>query len=142
MNKQKMTTLCFPVAALGLLLVVGSATSARAGAVDEMLATYEAAGAGPFDAARGEAAWTTVHLDAKTGQKRDCTTCHTPDLTAVGKHKKTGKRIEPLAPSANPERLTEVKTIKKWFQRNCKWTLGRLCTPQEKGDFLRDIQSQ
>ena len=54
----------------------------------------------------------------------------------------TGKAIEPLAPSANPKRLTDPEHIEKWFLRNCKWTLGRECTPQEKGDFLVMIRAK
>ncbi|MCW8907187.1 MAG: DUF1924 domain-containing protein, partial [Sedimenticola sp.] len=52
-----------------------------------------------------------------------------------------GKAIEPMAPTVNPKRLTEVKQIKKWFVRNCKWTLGRECTAQEKGDFLAYLKN-
>ncbi|MFK5970948.1 MAG: DUF1924 domain-containing protein [Candidatus Marithrix sp.] len=31
--------------------------------------------------------------------------------------------------------------IRKWFKRNCKWTLGRECNAQEKGDILKFIQT-
>ncbi|HCS12500.1 MAG TPA: hypothetical protein DIW28_01710, partial [Zetaproteobacteria bacterium] len=44
------------------------------------------------------------------------------------------KRIEPMAPSVNPERLTDPAKIEKWFGRNCEWTIGRDCTAQEKAD--------
>ena len=37
---------------------------------------------------------------------------------------------------------TDPEHIEKWFTRNCKWTLGRECTPQEKGDFLLMIRSK
>ena len=121
-------------------LMIGT-QPAHAGAFEEMMASYQAAGAGPFDPSRGQAMWRQQHTDGKTGQQRACATCHTQDLTQVGKHKKTGKRIDPLAPSANTKRLTEVKKIKKWFKRNCRWTLGRECTPQEQGDFLTYIKS-
>ncbi|TBR21868.1 MAG: DUF1924 domain-containing protein, partial [Candidatus Nitrosotenuis sp.] len=30
----------------------------------------------------------------------------------------------------------DPKFVEKWFKRNCKETLERECTPQEKGDFL------
>ena len=49
---------------------------------------------------------------------------------------RTGKPIKALAPSVQPQRLTDIGKIRKWFKRNCKWTLGRVCTPQEKGDIL------
>jgi hypothetical protein len=58
----------------------------------------------------------------------------------VGKHAKTGKAIEPMAPSVNPKRLSDEKQIRKWFSRNCKWTLGRECTAQEQGDVLLYLQ--
>jgi hypothetical protein len=75
------------------------------------------------------------------GQKRACSDCHGADLTGPGEHVRTGKRIEPMAISVNPQRLTEAREIRKWFLRNCKWAWGRECNPQEKGDFLAFIQS-
>lgn len=133
-------TLIIP--ALVATLALMGAPSVWANAFDTMMAEYKAAGAGPFDAARGKQMWTEVHVDAETGQERQCASCHTTDLTATGKHKKTGKAIKPLAPSANPDRLTDVKEIKKWFKRNCEWTVGRECTAQEQGDFLTYIKGQ
>ena len=76
------------------------------------------------------------------GKVRNCSTCHGKDLRAPGKHTKSGKTIDPLAPSANKERLTDPKFIEKWFTRNCKWVLGRECTPQEKGDFLAYLRDK
>jgi hypothetical protein len=73
---------------------------------------------------------------------RACTSCHSNDLTQPGRHATTGKAIEPLAPSVNAKRLTERRRIEKWFKRNCKWTLGRECTPQEKGDLLSFMGKQ
>ena len=55
---------------------------------------------------------------------------------------KTGKVIDPMAPSVNPKRFTDAKEIEKWFKRNCTWTVGRECTPQEKGDFLSYLRTQ
>ncbi|MCP4267412.1 MAG: DUF1924 domain-containing protein, partial [Candidatus Brocadiaceae bacterium] len=68
-------------------------------------------------------------------------TCHGSDLNQAGKHVRTNKLIKAMAPSANPERYTKVKKIKKWFLRNCKWTLGRECTAQEKGDVLAYLKA-
>jgi hypothetical protein len=73
---------------------------------------------------------------------RSCTSCHAADPRLAGKHQRTGKVIEPMAPSVNAERLSEVKKIRKWFYRNCKWTLGRECTAQEKADFLVWLRDQ
>jgi Domain of unknown function (DUF1924) len=47
-----------------------------------------------------------------------------------------GKVVEPLAPSANPDRLTDRRDVEKWFKRNCKQVLGRECTAVEKGHFI------
>lgn len=130
--------------AAAFILALGSTL---AGAADDavvagILKSYESLGASKFTASKGEAMWTQVFIDAKTGEKRRCSTCHTEDLRRQGKHAVTGKLIEPLAPSANPKRLTDPEHIEKWFLRNCKWTLGRECTPQERGDFLVLIRAK
>lgn len=110
--------------------------------VDERLATYQEEGAGPFDAARGEAMWTRNFTHAKADKPRNCAGCHTDNLKVSGKHSRTGKTIKPMAPSVNAKRLTDAKKIEKWFGRNCKWTIGRECTAQEKGDFLSYLRQQ
>ena len=122
-------------------LLVAIPFYAQADPVSELEAEYQAQGAGDFSAAAGEALWNKTFVDAKKGDKRSCTTCHTTDLKQSGKHARTGKVIEPMAPSVNPKRFTEVKKIKKWFVRNCKWTLGRECTAQEKGDVLAFVKN-
>ena len=115
---------------------------AAADVVGSLLKQYESQGGANFTAASGQSMWTRVSIDAKSGEKRRCSLCHSEDLRRTGKHAVTGKVIEPLAPSANPKRLTDPEHIEKWFARNCKWTLGRECTPQEKGDFLLMIRSK
>ena len=47
-----------------------------------------------------------------------------------------GKVVEPLAPAANPDRLTDRREVEKWFKRNCTQVMGRECTAEEKGHFL------
>jgi len=84
-----------------------------------------------FSAARGEKFFRVKH-----GNEWSCTSCHTENPAATGKHAKTEKPIEPIAPSANAERFTNPKKIEKWFKRNCNDVLDRVCTPQEKGDVL------
>jgi hypothetical protein len=111
-------------------------------AVDTLLDEYRSEGVTEFSLEAGKVMWTQEFTDAETGKIRQCSTCHTADLTQEGKHEKTGKVIKPLAPSVNPERLTLIAEINKWFKRNCKWTIGRECTPQEKGDFLIYINAQ
>ena len=118
------------------------AFAANTPAVEQLLESYRQQGAHDFNSKAGEKLWHQSFKDAKTGKMRDCTNCHTGDLRKPGKHVRTGKRIEPLAPSVNPGRLEDVKKVKKWLRRNCKWTLGRECTAQEKGNVLRYLQSQ
>lgn len=128
------------IAALAAAAVL-TALPARAGdTTAALLEGYRSAGAGPFDAQAGRALWT--HRSAVGGTERSCATCHTADLRQGGRHARTGKPIKPMAPSVNPERLTDRAKVEKWFTRNCKWTLGRACTAQEKGDILTFIKSQ
>ncbi len=116
-------------------------TTLHATPVDDLLAEYRAEGIETFSAEAGKVLWSQEFIDTKTGKIRQCTTCHTNDLRNEGKHTRTGKIIKPMAQSANSERLTNVKKIRKWFKRNCKWTVGRECTAQEKGDVLLFIQN-
>jgi hypothetical protein len=122
---------------LSLLGVLGAA---HAGAVDDLLARYAGSGVGPFDAERGAAFWQVSH-PGPDGQMRRCGDCHGEDVTRPGRHVRTRKPIEPLAPSANPKRLTDTAEIEKWFRRNCDWTVGRECTAQEKGDLLAFLRT-
>lgn len=116
--------------------------AAVAAPVDELLQEYRTQGAKDFTAGAGEKLWHQAFKDAKTGEDRRCDLCHTRDLRAAGKHAVTGKAIKPLAPSVNPERLADKAKVEKWLERNCKWTLGRSCTPQEKGDVLSFLRNQ
>lgn len=84
-----------------------------------------------FSASRGEQFFKATH-----GNEWSCASCHGNDATATGKHAKTGKLIQPLAPAANAERFTDPAKVEKWFKRNCNDVLGRACTAQEKGDVL------
>ncbi len=119
-----------------LLLAGLSAASAHAGVVDDLLQGYRTQGAGPFSAEAGAALWT------RSGGAQTCATCHDSKLRVSGKHVKTGKAIEPMAPSVNAKRLTDAAFIEKWFKRNCDSAWGRACTAQEKGDFLTYIRNQ
>ncbi len=119
------------VAAAGLI-----ANPAFAETPVEVLATIKAEASGTpgfmgFSADRGEKFF-------KTKQKHNlsCSSCHTDNPTAQGKHSETDKIIKPLAPAANEERFTDLKKVAKWFKRNCNDVLDRECTPQEKGDVL------
>jgi hypothetical protein len=84
-----------------------------------------------FSAERGERFFKTKH-----SHNLSCSTCHTDNPAAQGKHSETDKIIKPLAPAANEERFTDMKKVAKWFKRNCNDVLDRECTAQEKGDVL------
>ncbi len=91
-----------------------------------------------FDAQRGKTLFFAKHSNKELGEI-SCATCHTADLKKQGKNPKTGKVIEPLAPSVNKKRLTDVKEIQKWLRRNFRDVLGREGTAKEKGDALTFI---
>lgn len=124
---------------LSLGLVVATLFTAQAAHAEtpaEILAMIKSEAAGTagfqgFSATRGE-----TFFKAKHGGEWSCSSCHTDNPATQGKHAKTEKAIKPLAPSANPERFTEVKKVEKWFKRNCNDVLDRECTAQEKGDVL------
>ena len=106
----------------------------------QLIAGYESAAKASADAARGKA----LFLSTQTGGKPDtpsCTTCHGNDVTKPGQTR-TGKVIDPLAPSATPARFTDSAKVEKWFGRNCNSVLGRDCTPGEKADLLAWLSSQ
>ncbi|HED16651.1 MAG TPA: DUF1924 domain-containing protein [Gammaproteobacteria bacterium] len=106
-----------------------------------MLDVYIQQGAVQPDAQAGKAIWLKTFI-ASDGSIRSCTTCHGNDLKQSGKHVKTKKLIKPMAPSVNPDRLSKTRNIRKWFRRNCKWTIGRECTVVEKASLLAFINQQ
>jgi cytochrome b len=128
-------------AALGLALLLGFPQRARAAPplAAELLAGYEAAARREstafrgFSAAEGRRIYSAEFV--QDGQRVSCATCHTSDPRQRGRTP-VGKVVEPLAPSANPERLTDRREVEKWFKRNCKQVMGRECTAEEKGHFV------
>ena len=126
---------------VSLILLLGSHTI-MANAINDIFIEYKEKGVSSINEKSGEALWNKAFKNEKTGQLRSCTTCHGTDLKKEGKHVRTDKRIEPMAPSVNKKSLTEVKKIKKWFKRNCKWTLGRECNVQEQADILSYLRKQ
>lgn len=82
-------------------------------------------------AARGE------QFFHKAGNKDwHCSTCHTDNPSASGKHATTSKPIDPLAPAANADRFVRTDKVDKWFKRNCNDVLERVCSPAEKADLM------
>ena len=119
-----------------MLVTVLAAPSASAETPTQVLTSIQQEAASTpgfqeFSAARGENFFKSRH-----GSDWSCSSCHTDNPALAGKHAKTGKVIQPLAPSANAERFTNPKKVEKWFKRNCNDVLGRVCTAQEKGDVL------
>ena len=92
-----------------------------------------------FTTENGEKLWNQTQTIS--GQARSCASCHTSDPRKAGKHVRTSKPIKPMAPSVNSDRFADPRKVAKWFKRNCKWTLGRECSTQEKGDFTKYLNS-
>ena len=120
--------------------------AAQAGVREDQLAQYASAakaetpGFVGFSAERGK----TLHTQSFTGGKPDtpaCTTCHGKDTRSAGRAP-SGKAIDAMALSASPTRYTDPAKVEKWFKRNCTEVLGRVCTDQEKGDWLTFMLGQ
>lgn len=110
-------------------------------ATDALLAQYRSEGAKMFSVDSGRSLWSQKMI-GNGGKEHACTDCHGLDAAREGKHAKTQKSIKPMAASANVTRYQRKKKVEKWFKRNCKWTWGRECTAQEKGDILSYLLAQ
>jgi hypothetical protein len=77
-----------------------------------------------------------VFFNSTHGKEWSCSSCHGNPPSSLGKHASTSKAIDPLAPSVNPDALTDSARTDKWFRRNCNDVLGRECLAQEKADVL------
>lgn len=120
------------VAGLVLLCCLsGLAWSAGNSTPQAELARWQQAAGQSADAARGQVFFTGRH-----GGEWSCASCHGQQPTREGKHASTGKLITPLAPAANPQRLTDTAKVDKWLRRNCKDVLSRECSAIEKADVL------
>ncbi len=125
-----------------LLCIAALPAQASETAITQVQDSYRTEEGSAFAATRGKSMWTQSFIQKKSGKQVSCATCHTADLKRAGSHIRTGKTIGPMATTANEERFNDPAKIEKWFLRNCKWTLGRECTAQEKGDFLSYFQSE
>ena len=120
-------------------LIAATPALAQDTSPDRLVAAYTAESGRAADAAAGR----TLFMAQNNGGKPDtpsCTTCHTDTPRASGQSR-TGKTIDPLAPSGNPERFTDTKKVEKWFGRNCNSVLGRECTAAEKADIVAWLAS-
>lgn len=116
---------------LGLVLMGALTTPSMAADIQSELKRFELAAGQRGDAQKGFEFFTRQHANDWS-----CSTCHLNPPNRVGKHDVTGKRIEPLAPAANPSRFTDSQEVDKWFKRNCKDVLDRECSAKEKADVL------
>lgn len=123
------------ISLLFLALLTALPVAANSSVSADLLAGYKSEAGKPFSAAQGEQLFRARHGEMS------CTSCHTDNPKATGKHASTGKAIEPLAPAANPKRLSDPAKVEKWFKRNCNDVLKRACTAQEKGDFVTYLLS-
>ena len=124
---------CSGLAMLGMV----SAVAGAAETPTSLMARYAATAGVPvsaLSATRGAALYRTEH-SGRNAQAVSCASCHTDNPKQAGRTR-VGKRIEPLAPAANPERFTDAAKVEKWFRRNCTDVLQRECSAQEKGDFV------
>jgi hypothetical protein len=118
-------------------LALFSASTLAADTPATLMARYaQTAGTSVSDLSppRGEALFRTEH-PGRAGTPVSCASCHTANPKQPGRTR-VGKRIEPLAPAANPQRFTDAAKVEKWFRRNCQDVLQRECSAQEKGDFI------
>lgn len=124
-----------PIVLCALMLLPAGAMAADSPA--SLLAQYArqaGVAVSELSPARGEALYRSEHR-GRDGNPLSCASCHTADPKQAGRTR-VGKRIEPLAPRANPERFTDAAKVEKWFRRNCSDVLQRECSAQEKGDFV------
>lgn len=120
---------------IGLALIAGQAGAADTPAsLMAHYATQASVAPQTLSAERGALLYRTEHSGA-AGTPVSCASCHTANPKQPGRTR-VGKRIEPLAPVANPERFTDAAKVEKWFRRNCMDVLKRECSAQEKGDFI------
>ena len=117
-------------AVLAMAAVCGPAAAATPA---ELLAAYAAQAGIPASAQRGEKLFST-QFGRDLGLT--CASCHGDNPTRRGRNELSGKPIAPLAPSANPARLTDAKAVEHWFRQNCLDVIGRECTPAEKADVM------
>lgn len=130
------------ISLLIISLLTSQLTLANNSVVTQLMNEFKTQGAETPDSQHGQSLWNRNYAGKAPYTERSCSTCHSNNLTNSGKHTKTGKPIKPLAPSVNQESLSDDRKIRKWFKRNCKWTLGRECSAQEKADILSFISQQ
>ncbi len=129
---MKLSTLsrCWPLAIVASL---GFASKVQAATPADLLAGYVAQAGAAASPERGQ-----LFFNARRKNALDvtCASCHGAVPTSTGHHELTDKRIAPLAPAFNKDRLTDPRKVEGWFKTNCQDVVGRDCTAQEKADVL------
>lgn len=125
-----------------IFITAASSAVAENNPVTQLLKSYQSETPIQGDANKGKKLWNQKFIGKEPFTERSCNTCHTSNLKKSGQHIRTKKIIKPLAPSVNTESLSKMKKIKKWLKRNCKWTIGRECTAEEKSHLLTYLNQQ
>lgn len=120
--------------ALSIILATFAFAATPNPQMKQYLQELQAEAKAPFSAERGKEIF--FKQNTKDGQTISCASCHTTDLRKNGENKRTGKAIKPLAPSANPQSMTDAADVKKWLKRNFNDVYARQGTAQEKGDVI------
>lgn len=121
------------LALLAAAVLMGAASTALADTPGAILARYEKQAGAKGNPERGKALF---NQDFKQVLGWTCSSCHTSDPMARGTDQLKEKPMAPLAPAANPKRLTDPEKVENAFTLNCADVVGRKCTPQEKADVL------
>lgn len=123
-----------PLFLAGLVMLSAHALADTPGSLMIQYATAAGMTTQALSADRGAALYRSEH-PGRDGAPVSCASCHTANPMQPGRTR-VGKRIDPLAPAANPQRFTDAAKVEKWFRRNCTDVLQRECSAQEKGDFI------
>ena len=68
-----------------------------------------------------------------------CAACHGDQPRNSGRHALTGDPIPALSPALTPQRFSNPARVEKRFRRDCNEVLGRMCTAEEKADFIKFV---
>lgn len=118
----------------GLLLGLAAAGSTHADTPAQILDAYVKKAGAPGSPERGQKLFTQRRKGNNLFES--CAECHGAVPTGKGRDAVSEKAIAPLAPAANPKRLTDAGKVDNLLRVNCKDVVGRDCTAQEKADVL------
>jgi|ETNmetMinimDraft_35_1059890.scaffolds.fasta_scaffold118591_2 cytochrome c peroxidase len=138
----KCSTFIAAIMMAGCLVPVMALAGTASSPQKEILTRYaaETGGIAALSAERGREFFMARPASGKS-ETPSCTSCHTNSPFKAGQTR-AGKTIAPMALSKTSDRYANPKKIEKWFRRNCKSVLGRICSAREKGDFILFMTSQ